>query len=101
MPLDPVLAQGGAELEVPLTAHPSGKPQGTLRLSLRFKALPAEEAAAAARADMAGARRLWGRCRRWRAAFARCHLALHTPHAPSICPGPPPAPRSGAAGARA
>lgn len=56
-PVDEAL-QGGAssphELAVPLTAHPSGKAQGFVHLRLAFRPLPADQAAAAARAEMAG-----------------------------------------------
>ncbi|PRW58246.1 elicitor-responsive 1-like isoform X1 [Chlorella sorokiniana] len=49
--------QGGgpSELAVPLTAHPSGKAQGFVHLRLAFRPLPPDQAAAAARAEMAGA----------------------------------------------
>lgn len=56
-PVDEAL-QGGTssphELAVPLTAHPSGKAQGFVHLRLAFRPLPADQAAAAARAEMAG-----------------------------------------------
>lgn len=56
-----VLQQGSIEKAVPLTAFPSSKAQGFVHLGLQFRPLPgADEALAAARADMAGEHGLRG-----------------------------------------
>ncbi len=66
---------------MPLTAHPSGKAQGFVHLRLAFQPLPADQAAAAARAEMAGA---WAKKQGVLAHFslAICLLVASTLHLP-------------------